>query len=303
MLLRPATAADHDALTLLVHTSLRAWYLRKLNMDKFGEDPEIMRGLVDTYELLDPGCCVVAEEPGTGRLLGSVFYHPRETHWGIGVVTTHPDAGGRGVARALMEHVLQLARDAGKLPRLVSSAMNLDSFSLYTRLGFVPQMTFQDMRLDVPAAGLPPRASPVQIRPAQPADVPRIADFEHTLNGIRREKDYAFFTENRQGVWHLMIAETEGRLTGFLGANTAAGMAGPGVAADEETMMALLHQMLDSAFRGRQAVWLAPVHCGRLVRECYALGARNIEMHLASACGHAAPMTGVTLPTFMPESG
>jgi hypothetical protein len=39
------------------------------------------------------------------------------------------------------------------------------------------------------------------------------------------------------------------------------------------------------------------------VQQCYAWGARNVEMHLASVLGHAPPMRGVTFPTFMPETG
>ena len=36
---------------------------------------------------------------------------------------------------------------------LISSAMNLDSFSLYNRVGFRPRMVFQDTLLSVPETG------------------------------------------------------------------------------------------------------------------------------------------------------
>ena len=242
-----------------------------------------------------------------GRLAGSVFYHPRETHWSAGIVNSHPDFAGRGVARQLMQKVLQMAADEGKPVRLVSSAMNLDSFSLYTKLGFVPQMTFQDMQLQVPEEGMPPCPAPgLQVRPAVLADAPRIADLEHRLTGIRREKDYAHFATNAAGCWHLLVAEKEsGEIAGALGAVTHPGcsMLGPGICVDESAAIALLHAMLDRVFRGRTALWLAPVACSALVRTAYSWGARNVELHLASAAGQCPAMHGVTFPSFMPESG
>jgi hypothetical protein len=80
-------------------------------------------------------------------------------------------------------------------------------------------------------------------------------------------------------------------------------MLGPGVCRDEETAAALLHHALDADFRGSAPVWLVPVHCGDLVRECYRWGARNVELHLASVRGPSPPMRAVSLPTFLPESG
>lgn len=307
MRIRSLAAADWDSLAELIHSSLSEWYRTRLNMEKFGAEPAPFRVFPELYEALDPGCCVVAEDPSIGRLAGSVFYHPRETHWAVGIVNSHPDFAGRGVARSLMQHVLSLADAAGVPVRLVSSAMNLESFSLYTRLGFVPQMTFQDLKLDVPAAGMPPApAYGLTLRRAEAADVERLADFELRLNGIRRSHDWRHFITNTQSCWHLWIAEREdGALAGFLGAvaHPASQMVGPGVCEDEAAAIALLHRVLDETFRARSVVWLAPVQCAALVRQCYAWGARNVELHLASVRGEAPPMRGVTFPTFMPETG
>ena len=306
MRIRQLTPGDWDALAALIHASLSVWYRSRLNVERFGPDHTPLRMIPELYEALDPGCCVVAEE-ADGRLSGSVFYHPRETHWAIGIVNSHPDYAGRGVAKDLMKEVLARAEKDGKPVRLVSSAMNLDSFSLYTRLGFVPRMTFQDLKLAVPGEGLPPLPSRgLTIRPARVEDATRLADFELRLNGIRREKDYRHFAENAGGCWHLLVAERAGgEVAGFLGAvdHTHMQMIGPGVAADEACAIALLHAMLDTHYRGRAIVWLAPVHCAALVRQSYTWGARNVEMHLASVLGEMPPMTGVTFPTFMPESG
>lgn len=137
-------------------------------------------------------------------------------------------------------------------------------------------------------------------------DAERAADLEFRLNGVRRGKDYRQLVENRQQCWRLLVADRDdGSLAGFLGAvvHPHSQMIGPGVMDDEDAAIALLHAMLDTTFRGRSVVCLVPVRCTSLVRQCYAWGARNVEMHLASVLGEAPPMRGVTFPTFMPETG
>ena len=118
--------------------------------------------------------------------------------------------------------------------------------------------------------------------------------------------DFRHFVENAQNCWRMLVAErADGSLAGFLAAvvHPNSQMVGPGVMEDETAAAALLHAMLEAAFRGRSVIWLVPVQCAALVRQCYAWGARNVEMHLASVLGEAPPMTGVTFPTFMPETG
>ncbi len=289
-----------DEVAQLVHTSLETWYRKNLNIERFGTAWEPFRVFTEIYETLDPGRCLVALDDD-GKLLGSIFYHPRETHIGIGVVTTHPTAGKRGIAKAMLEEIIRHAE--GKPLRLVSSAMNLDSFSLYTKLGFVPHATYQDLSLTVPEHGLPD--APTNVRRATQVDAVAMADLEFRLNGIRRQLDYDFFIANVGNHWRTLLVERDGKLVGFLNAcaHPASCLLGPGVSADATTMSQLIHAMLDQHFRGQAIVWLAPVNCRELVQQAYAWGARNIEIHLASARGPAPPLTGITLPTFMPESG
>jgi hypothetical protein len=138
------------------------------------------------------------------------------------------------------------------------------------------------------------------------ADVERMADFELGLSGIRREKDFRHLIGNADGVWRMWLAEGEGgELLGFLGAVLHPGvrMLGPGLAVDERVAGRMLRAVLDAEFRGVEALWLVPADCAELVRECYGMGARNVELHLGSVRGGGALMSGVVFPTFMPESG
>ncbi len=158
----------------------------------------------EVYEALDPGCCIVAEDVDSGRLAGSCFFHPRETHVSLGIMNAHPDYFGQGVAKRILDEVISIAGSEGKPVRLVSSAMNLDSYSLYTRKGFVPRALFQDMFIQVPEGGLPREVAPEalgRVRDARPEDARAMTDLEMQLNGIRREKDFAHFIDNAAGNW------------------------------------------------------------------------------------------------------
>ncbi len=292
---------QYDELAKLLHASLDVWHRTRLNVDRFGTEWEPFRLTIDVYEALDPGCCIVALDDAS-VIIGSAFFHPRETHVGVGVVTVHPSAFGRGVGRVLMEEIIRIAE--GKPVRLVSSAMNLDSFSLYTRLGFVPQMMLQSMTMQVPVVGL--LGATKRMRAATMADLSAITDFEFRLNGIRKEKDYRFFIENQSGCWRLSVIEkVDGTLAGFLAASAfpTDNLLGQGVAEDEATMLELMQGMLDQHFRGKAVAFIHPSQCSTLVKQAYAWGARNRETNLLSVLGEAPTMKGVTLPTFLPESG
>lgn len=302
----PLAVADRDPIARLLHRSLVDWYGRRLGQgERFGDRHEPFTLFPEVYEALDPGECVTARD-AAGGIVGVCFSHERETHVSIGIVATAPEVACRGIAKGMVSLVVGKAARLGKPARLVSSLLNLDSFSLYSRLGFVPGAIFQDMLLTVPATGMPPPtpAGVGQIRDATVADVPRVADFERSLQGIRREKDFSFFVRNDVGRWRLLLSEEpDGAVRGFLAASThpSALMIGPGVAADEEAAVALLWTALDG-LRGRTLVFLAPAGARTLVRTAYGWGARNIELHVAQSTWPTGGCRGVVFPTFLPET-
>jgi N-acetylglutamate synthase-like GNAT family acetyltransferase len=305
---RRADEKDRKAIEELIFHSTNDWYQKHFNKNIFGGDSTTCRIFTEVYEDLDPGCCLIAEDQQNGKIAGSCFFHPRETHLSIGIMNAHPDYFGKGVAKMILDQIINIAFEKNLPVRLVSSAMNLDSFSLYTRRGFVPRMTFQDMILDVPENGLlqkPPEGIKL-VRDATIDDIPQIAELEFELNGIKRKGDYEYFVKNDSGYWGVSVFEsTSGKIEGFLCSINSNGskMLGPGIMRDINHAESLIYHELDSRHRGNTPVFLIPVHEGELVKTLYQWGARNCEMHLCQVLGDCPQMNGITMPTFMPETG
>jgi ribosomal protein S18 acetylase RimI-like enzyme len=303
--LRQMLPEDREAVAGLIFHSTNQYY-RSIGRDPIFTGDELSTSIIiDVYNQLDPGQAIVAVDDASDQIIGSCFVHPRETHISLGIMNSHPDHFGRGVARQLLAHIIELAKNENKPVRLVSSCLNLDSYSLYTRAGFVPFCTFQDMYLQVPADGLAvdPPVGP-RVRPATADDIPALAAIEQELSGITRDGDYQYFLENRDQIWHVSVTESAAGMDGYLvscGAD-AFNMLGPGVARTQEQAAALIHAELNQ-HQGRMPVFLVPVACGELVRQLYSWGARNCEMHVAQAYGDVSMPQGVTMPTFLPETG
>jgi hypothetical protein len=239
--------------------------------------------------------------------MGSCFFHPRERHLSLGIMNVHPNYFGRGVARAMLQYILDEAQQKGfPAVRLIQSAMNLDSFSLYTRAGFVPRCAYQDMLVAVPEAGFPPCPPDTgRVRAAASDDAMAMAALERELAGIGRENDYRYFLENRDGFWNAWVCQSDdGSLDGFLVAmkHPALNMLGPGVMRSAQQAGPLIAAALDR-YRGGAALFLVPAECQALVQQMYGWGARNCELHFCQVRGEFQPLRGVTMPTFLPESG
>jgi GNAT superfamily N-acetyltransferase len=305
--IRHATPDDQDDIADLICISTNYWYRASGKPPIFQRGPETCRVFWDIYEAMDPGRCVVAEDPATGRLMGSCFYHPRQTHVALGIMNAHPNYFGRGVAAKLLRFVTDLADAEGKPVRLVSSAMNLDSFSLYTRGGFHPRAVFHDMI--VPAdriADGPARVDTRRVRLATPADVPAIAELEWRVSRIRREQDWRHMIDNAAGIWHVAVWESAGgQIEGALSSiqHPASNMLGPGVMTEDTPATELIAYQLARRGAGTPPLFLVPADRPKLVKAVYGWGGKNIELHLFQARGHAEPFNGVAMATFMPETG
>jgi GNAT superfamily N-acetyltransferase len=306
MLIREMTADDRSEVAELIYASINAWYgLRGLGQP-FQGTPKVTEIFHQVYSQTGTSRCVVAENSRTGRLAGSCFYHPRRTHVGLGIMTVHPNYFGCGAGSQLLDYICRYTdRNGFPALRLTQSAMNLDSFSLYNRAGFVPHQAYQDMSLRVPESGLDHEVPGLdRIRDATMDDLPALAALEMEVSGVSREEDYRLCIRNDLGFWSVSVYEgARGTIEGFLASSShpAFNMLGPGVIRTEQQAAALIRSELDR-HRGRTPVFLVPVDRYGLVRQMYAWGARNCELHFCQVRGRFQPYQGINMPTFLLET-
>ena len=306
--LRPLRPEDRSEFARSLYTSFNTWYARHGYVgDYFSGGPHVVEIFFDIYNDISPGHSVAAFQPGDGKVMGSCFYHPRETHVSLGIMSVHPDYFGQGVGKALLEHIIDYTESNGHDSlRLVGSAMNMDSFSLYNRAGFVPRCTYHDMTVRVPETGMDgegPNAR--RVRPATPDDTPAMTELELQISGISRQPDFDYCIENRLGCFHAYILEDgQSGIDGFAIAikHPCINMIGPLLARSEEDAAALLFRAFDE-FKGAAPVMVVPMEKRVLVEQLYRWGARNVETHLCQVRGAFQPFQGVSLPSFLPETG
>ena len=109
--LRNATREDWNSVAELIYLSTNYWYQTNGKPAIFQGEPSSTRLFCEVYEALDPGCCLVAVDEQLGHIVGSCFYHPRETHVSLGIMNSHPNYAGQGVARKLLDFILDVAQD------------------------------------------------------------------------------------------------------------------------------------------------------------------------------------------------
>jgi GNAT superfamily N-acetyltransferase len=304
--LRHLQQGEFGEIAELIHTSTNAWYATQSKGIIFAGAPEDCLIYPEVYQDLDHGSCFVVVDNFAKKIVASCFYHPRSTHISVGIVNVHPDYFGHGLAKLMINAVIERAKIEEKPVRLVSSAMNLDSLSLYTKAGFVPRQFFQDMLCAVPEMGFDIPNSP-NVRPATRADLVAIVALEREVSNIEREDDWAYFIQNTHKIWRVFVYESEvgkGQITGVLGsvACPASCIIGPGVARDAFVMLSLIHAQLDS-LRGKTPLIITPADAPEIVQSLYKIGAKNCETHIAQVYGEYTPPRGIVIPTFLPETG
>lgn len=287
----------------LIHQSTNNWYQSHLGHGIFTCSPSDTDIFCRVYESLDPGCCLVARLDG--KIAGSCFYHPRPSHVSLGILNVDSTFFGKGIAKALLNAVCDIADTGNKPIRLISSALNLDSYSLYSRAGFYPKAVYQDMVVPYPERGhLYNTDHTSWVRDAAVGDLDAIVALETKHTGLSRYKDYKYFLENSEGIWHTSVFETEeGDLSGFMVSHVhpASAILGPGFALTEEVAEALICQELN--YRGHSTpLVVVPVIATNLVKSLYARGARNVEIHLGQLRGDFQDPVGYQFPTYLPET-
>lgn len=303
--IRTMQPSDRAEVAEMICVSTNYWFQMNGNPAVFPDGPDSTSIYFDVYETLDAGQNLVAVNEDNGCLAGSVFLHPRPTHISLGIMNVHPNYFGKGVASALLKEATQLADREGKPIRLVSSGRNTDSFSLYNRVGFVPRVLFQGMWITVPEAGLPASLDAQQfVREATLDDVDTLVAIEREVAGIERPNDLRYFINNAHECWHMSVYEDVAGIQGFAVSCSHPGcrMVGPCATRTQDQAAALILTELQR-HGGLTMAYMLPVECEDLVKTSYSWGAKNYEVALGQVRGEYQSMQGVSIPTFLPETG
>ncbi|MBQ9813378.1 MAG: GNAT family N-acetyltransferase [Thermoguttaceae bacterium] len=305
-IIRLKKESDNPGVAKLIMDSLNVWYRKNRGFESCVPSLDAASIYTRIYDALDPDCCVVAEDAETGQLAGSCFFHPRPTHVSLGIMTVAPEYFGQKVSTKLLAYIVDVAERRNQTLRLVSSAMNLDSFSLYSKAGFVPRAMYRDVLVAVPEQGFDDSLDGATLRDATPDDVDAIVELEQELCGVDRTKDYRFFIENRDGVWgvSVLVNSQTGAIDGVMCSvrDPGCNMVGPGAVRTQEQAAALIKRELNR-YKGQWSpIVLVPTDCVELGRDIYALGGKNTETHVAQSLGDSPVRKGVIIPTFMPET-
>jgi len=292
----------------LLYGAFNAWWWKHgLGRDFYECEPRDNAIFYQIYNDLSPGCSIAAFHKETNRMMGACFYHPRTHHVSLGIMSVHPNYVGTGVARGMVDYILDFTKENGyKACRLVNSAMNLDSFSLYNRSGFIPREMYQDMILDVPDNGVNFDVPGVnRVRKATLQDVSGMGELEMEVCGVLREKDYEYAINNPRGVMNASVyTNDQNEIEGFLFSlkHPSINILGPCVARTEEMVIALIRKELEN-FYGIPSLFVVPMKKRKIVETFYTWGAKNVETHVMQVWGEYQEIHGVALPSYLPETG
>lgn len=246
-------------------------------------EPTAATGLLSMM-FSSPGMyCVVAESEG--RIVGSNCLDERSVINGVGPITVDPNAQNLGVGRALMQAVMDRARQQGAAGvRLVQAAFHNRSLSLYASLGFDIREPLACMQGRTQQRTIPGCA----VRSAQPADVDACNMVSHRVQGFNRGVDLEQAIQQATA----RVVEREGRVTGyttnlaFFGHTTA------------ETNLDLEALIASAESFGGPGI-LVPTRNNALFRWCLSNGLRVVQPMTLMSSGLYNDPAGAWLPSIL----
>ena len=144
-----------------------------------------------------------------GRIVGGNFIDERSQIAGVGPIFVSPDVQHRGIGRMLMQAVINKSRENNlEGIRLLQASFNLQSLSLYAKLGFIVREPIAVM------AGFPLRQRTVPgcaVRIAERADLTPANALCRKVHGHDRSLDLLAAIKRGEA----LVVEREGRLTGY----------------------------------------------------------------------------------------
>jgi len=176
--IRRAMPADAEAVGRLVFDAFGRFHASRGFAPDFPTTASAM-GLAEA-QIADPNTFgIVATLDGT--IIGANFLSEGDAIRGVGPIAVHPDHQDKGIARMLMEAVIDRGRDALGI-RLLQDAFNSKSMALYADLGFDPREPLVLMTgtpIGLPATGM-------QVLPMVPGDLRAAARLSRKVHGVTR---------------------------------------------------------------------------------------------------------------------
>lgn len=228
----PMVAEQTEAMGALLYESFLDVAVKHNHEPPF-ESVEFATAVVRLLGQSEGFASFVASEDGEPLALN--FLDERNEIAGVGPVAVGVQHQGRGLGKLVMEALLEQAEaSAYQSVRLLQSAYNRVSFSLYSRLGF-------DVKDGVAfIKGRPPEEErPAdEVREGTPADLDAMDELSLEVLGFRRRGDL----ELPSGLTPPLVLERQGHIVGFTcRLVTPSGiLLGPAVARDEQALRDLI---------------------------------------------------------------
>lgn len=255
---------------------------------------EAGRHLAALYAVYSETQGLVAER--NGRIVGSGFVHVRGDKAGIGPVTVDPEAQGSGAGRAIMYRLLEESRACSSV-RLTQDAFNNVSFSLYSKLGFVPR----DVVLALAAQEPRPQAvaNEGKVRLMTAADLDGVAVLDTRVTGLARRCDLDLLL----GFGPHLVCERANRIVGYLCRLSIGDVSylGPAAAEEPDDLKSLLYHA--AQMPGRRAARIG-LHASQpeLVQYAMESGYAVVNLSTYMVRGDWQPPNGVCAIAHFPEA-
>ena len=280
--LRPARPADAERCGVICYEAF------KNIAEKHGFPPDfpsadLAIGLMSML-VVHPGVYSVVAE-SDGRVIGSNFLWEDPPLAGVGPITVDPAVQDGAVGRALMEAVLERARQQRFVGvRLVQAAYHNRSLSLYTKLGFVAReplsiLQGSPLRKEFPGC---------VVRTARKSDLDACNALCHRVHGHLRALELAHATEQATAT----VVERAGRITGYA---TVIGFFGHAVAETNTDLEALIAAA--PSFPGLG--FLLPTRNTEVLRWCLEQGLHVVQPMTLMSIGLYTEPTGAFLPSIL----
>ena len=254
--------------------------------DQHGFPPDFVDAATGLVSMLmaTPGFHdVLAEEDH--QIMGVNFIDMRPRIGGVGPIAVAPEAQNKGLGKALMHAVMEVAvQQKTEGIRLVQAAYNNRSLCLYTGLGFETREPLSVMK-GVP---LSMRVPGYDVRNATIADQELCNSLCQEVHGFDRALEWNGAIEQHTAT----VVEHQGKITGYA---TSVGFFAHAVAESNEDLQALIGDA--TAYSGPG--FLLPTRNYEALKWCLDHGLRLVMQATLMSTGQYSEPTGAYLPSIL----